>query len=98
MKENRIEAIERELWLMEFKEHWTPKDWARRSELNAELNALIEEIETIEGSEIEILDLRNVRFWTDVFSAGNREMAEFLSELRNAMVFPVSDEQDDFSF
>ena len=30
MKENRIEAIERELWLMEFKEHWTPKDWARR--------------------------------------------------------------------
>ena len=40
MKENRIEAIERELWLMEFKEHWTSKDWARRAELNAELNTL----------------------------------------------------------
>ena len=40
MKEIRIEAIERELWLMEFKEHWTPKDRARLSELNAEHNPL----------------------------------------------------------
>lgn len=40
MKEQRIEAIERELWLMEFKDHWDNKDWARRSELNAELATL----------------------------------------------------------
>ena len=40
MKEQRIEAIERELWLMEFKDHWDSKDWARRSELNAELARL----------------------------------------------------------
>ena len=36
----RIEAIERELWLMEFKDHWTPADWARRAELNRELDEL----------------------------------------------------------
>ena len=36
----RIEAIERELWLMEYKEHWTAEDWNRRAELNAELNEL----------------------------------------------------------
>ena len=40
MKEQRIEAIERELWLMEFKDHWDGKDWARRAELNAELAQL----------------------------------------------------------
>jgi hypothetical protein len=40
MKEQRIEAIERELWLMEFKDHWDSKDWARRAELNAELARL----------------------------------------------------------
>ena len=36
----RIEAIERELWLMELKDHWDSKDWARRAELNAELARL----------------------------------------------------------
>lgn len=37
---NRIEAIERELWLMEYKDHWTPADWAHRAELNRELAQL----------------------------------------------------------
>ena len=37
---NRIEAIERELWLMEYKDHLTPADWARRDELNKELATL----------------------------------------------------------
>lgn len=36
----RIEAIERELFIMEFKEHWDAKDWARRDELNRELARL----------------------------------------------------------
>jgi hypothetical protein len=36
----RIEAIERELFIMEFKEHWDAKDWARRNELNRELAEL----------------------------------------------------------
>ena len=36
----RIEQIERELFIMEFKEHWTNNDWARRAELNRELNEL----------------------------------------------------------
>ena len=36
----RIEQIERELWIMEYKEHWTLKDYARRDELNAELRKL----------------------------------------------------------
>ena len=36
----RIEAIERELWIMEFKDHWDRKDWERRAELNKELNEL----------------------------------------------------------
>ena len=36
----RIEAIERELFIMEFKDHWDAKDWARRAELNAELAKL----------------------------------------------------------
>ena len=36
----RIEQIERELWIMEYKEHWTSKDYARRDELNAELRKL----------------------------------------------------------
>jgi ribosomal protein L14E/L6E/L27E len=36
----RIAQIERELFVMEFKEHWTEKDWARRAELNKELAEL----------------------------------------------------------
>ena len=36
----RIEAIERELFIMEFKEHWDAKDWGRRNELNRELAQL----------------------------------------------------------
>lgn len=36
----RIEAIERELFIMEFKEHWDAKDWARRDKLNRELAQL----------------------------------------------------------
>lgn len=40
MKENRIEAIERALWLMEFKDHWTREDWEERARLNAELAQL----------------------------------------------------------
>lgn len=39
-KNERIEQIERALWLMEFKDHWTAKDWAERAELNRELNEL----------------------------------------------------------
>lgn len=39
-KEMRIEQIERELWIMEFKDHWDARDWARRRELNAELAQL----------------------------------------------------------
>lgn len=35
-----IEQIERELWLMEFKDHWTPKDWAERAELQRKLQEL----------------------------------------------------------
>ena len=40
MKEMRIEQIERELWLMEYKDHWDAKDSARRNALNAELAQL----------------------------------------------------------
>jgi hypothetical protein len=36
----RIEQIEKELWLMEFKDHWTAKDWAERDELNRQLAKL----------------------------------------------------------
>ena len=36
----RIEQIERQLWIMEFKDHWTAKDWAERNELNSELAKL----------------------------------------------------------
>ena len=36
----RIEQIERQLWIMEFKDHWTAKDWAERDELNRELAEL----------------------------------------------------------
>ena len=36
----RIEAIERELFLMEFKDHWTAEDWAERDRLNNELAQL----------------------------------------------------------
>ena len=39
-KNERIEAIERALWLMEFKDHWDNKDWAERAELNRELEEL----------------------------------------------------------
>ena len=41
MKKNeRIEAIERELWLMEFIDRWRPADWARANELKKELAEL----------------------------------------------------------
>lgn len=36
----RIEAIERELWLMEFADRWTTADWARRADLQRELAEL----------------------------------------------------------
>ena len=39
-KNERIEKIERELFVMEFKEHWTREDWNRRDELNKELAEL----------------------------------------------------------
>ena len=39
-KNERIEAIEKELWLMEFKDHWDRKDWTRRNELHRELAEL----------------------------------------------------------
>ena len=37
----RIEAIERELWLMEFADRWTTADWNRRVELQRELADLL---------------------------------------------------------
>lgn len=37
---NRIEEIEYALWIMEFKDHWTPADWTKRDQLNAELYQL----------------------------------------------------------
>ena len=39
-KAERIEQIEKALWLMEFKDHWTAKDWAERDKLNKELAEL----------------------------------------------------------
>ena len=33
----RIEAINKELWLMEFKDHWTRADWAKVQALEMEL-------------------------------------------------------------
>ena len=36
----RIEKIENALWIMEFKDHWTPVDWAERNRLNRELAEL----------------------------------------------------------
>lgn len=39
-KNERIETIERELWLMEYKDHWTAKDWAERTRLERELAEL----------------------------------------------------------
>lgn len=41
MTENeRIAQIERELLLMEYKDHWTSADWAERATLLAELAEL----------------------------------------------------------
>ena len=40
----RIEQIETALLMMEYKEHWTPADWAERAALNAELNELKKEV------------------------------------------------------
>ena len=39
-KEERIAQIKEELFVMEFKDHWTPADWAERAELNRELAEL----------------------------------------------------------
>ena len=39
-KNERIEQIEKALWIMEFKDHWTAKDWAERAELTRELEML----------------------------------------------------------
>lgn len=40
MKEQRIAQIEKELWLMEYKDHWDSRDWAKRTALNNELAQL----------------------------------------------------------
>ena len=39
-KNERIEQIERALLFMEYKDHWTAKDWEERAELNRELAKL----------------------------------------------------------
>ena len=39
-KNKRIEAIERELWLMEFIDRWRPADHAKYDELKKELQEL----------------------------------------------------------
>lgn len=39
-KNEKIEQIERALWLMEYKDHWTARDWAERARLERELNEL----------------------------------------------------------
>lgn len=39
-KNERIEQIERTLWLMEFKDHWAREDWAEYHALQAELGKL----------------------------------------------------------
>jgi hypothetical protein len=39
-KNERIAQIEQALFVMEFKDHWTAKDWAERNALNAELAKL----------------------------------------------------------
>jgi hypothetical protein len=36
----RIAKIEKELWLLEFKDHWDNRDWALKNELEKELNKL----------------------------------------------------------
>jgi hypothetical protein len=42
MKETRIAQIETELLLLEYKDHWTPADWAHRTALMQELRQLKE--------------------------------------------------------
>ena len=39
-KEERIAQIERALFIMEFKDHWTNADWQERAKLNTELQIL----------------------------------------------------------
>ena len=39
-KNERIEQIERTLLVMEFKDHWTAKDWVEYAALRAELSKL----------------------------------------------------------
>lgn len=39
----KIEKIEHALFIMEFKDHWTPADWAERARLNRELAELRKE-------------------------------------------------------
>ena len=39
-KETRIAEIEKALWIMEFKDHWTNEDWLQREALRRELNEL----------------------------------------------------------
>ena len=39
-KEQEIERIEHQLFIMEFKDHWTSADWSERMRLNARLAQL----------------------------------------------------------
>jgi hypothetical protein len=39
-KAERIERIERALFVMEFKDHWTANDWAEKNALENELAEL----------------------------------------------------------
>lgn len=41
-KETRIAEVEHLLFVMEFKDHWTKEDWAKRAELSKELAELRE--------------------------------------------------------
>ena len=47
-KNERIEQIERALWLLEYKDHWTREDWTRKNVLEKELAEL--RIDNLENS------------------------------------------------
>lgn len=81
---------------LESRDDYLSRELKNIFDLNAVLNSFFKEVETIEGSEVEILDLRNVHFWTEVLGAESPELAEFLAETRENI--SVSDETNDIPF
>ena len=85
----------------ETRESTLSKEISNPMELSKEMAALFAEIEYIESDELEFVELRNLPFWLDILTIGDkglRQFAETLDLLREEFDDDDEDIEDEFPF